>query len=141
LSYQNICFRQPTAEELRLAALRQLIFEEPVSRLARLKKTIQRQLARSEREKVKELSIYQLAELHGCIFAPDSVSSSSLISSLVISLALLLEDFRLYTPTAFPAFCKSRILPLTAGPRQYLSWRKNWLKFSNWGRSAAAGWP
>jgi hypothetical protein len=107
LSYQNICFRPATAEELRLAALRQLIFEEPVSRLARLKKTIQRQLARSEREKVKQLSIYQLAELHGHIFATDDISSSALISSLVVNLALLLEDFRLYTPTAFSAFVAS----------------------------------
>lgn len=56
---------------------------------------------------MKELSIYQLAELHGRIFAPDDLSSSALISSLVVSLALLLEDFRLYTPTAFSAFIAS----------------------------------
>jgi hypothetical protein len=112
LSYQNISIRPATAEELKLAALRQLIFEEPVSRLARLKKTIQRQLAKSEREKVKGFSVYQLAELHGRIFTQADISHRALMSSLIVSLALLLEDFRLYTPTAFSAFVASNALHL-----------------------------
>ena len=104
--------RSATAEELRLAALRQLIFEEPVSRLARVKKTVQRQLTRSTRDSVKELSVFQLAELHGRIFCPDNIGKSSLIVSLVVSLALILEDFRLYTPAAFSAFIASNALLL-----------------------------
>jgi hypothetical protein len=107
LTYQNISIRRFTAEELQLAALRQLAFEEPVSRLARLKKTAQRQLVRADRDKVKELPLFQLADLHGRIFAPDDIAPRSMILSLAISLAFLLEDFRIYTGTAFSALIAS----------------------------------
>jgi hypothetical protein len=116
LTYQNISIRSVTAEELRLAALRQLAFEEPVSRLARLKKTVQRQLARSERDKVKDLPVYQLASLHGRIFAPQDIAPRAFVVSLALSLALVLEDFRIYSDTAFTAFIAANAHYLAEDP-------------------------
>lgn len=89
---------------MRLAAQRQLAFDEPVSRLARLKKTVQKQLPKNQREKLRELTVYQLAELHGSIFTPEDMPCRSFVLSLAISLAFVLEDFRLYSATAFAAF-------------------------------------
>ncbi|MBS2007161.1 MAG: hypothetical protein JST01_08975, partial [Cyanobacteria bacterium SZAS TMP-1] len=84
-----------------MAALRQLAFEEPVSRLARLKKTVQRQLARAERDRVRDLSLLQLAALHGEIFGSAAGGDKSALLSLLFSLALALEDLRIYSSTAF----------------------------------------
>ena len=103
MTYQNIAFRPAAAEELRLAALRQLTFEEPVSRLARLKKTVQRQLAKVDRDKLKTLSVYELAHLHGRIFFAKPVLQNHMLAGLLFSLALALDDFRVYSSTAFSA--------------------------------------
>lgn len=88
---------------MRLAALRQLTLEEPVSRLARLKKTVQRQLAKVDRDKLKALSVYELAHLHGRIFFAKPFLEKHLLAGLLFSLALTLDDFRLYSSTAFSA--------------------------------------
>jgi hypothetical protein len=115
LTDQNLSFshlqstsRVATAEERALAAQRQLVFEEPVSRFARLKKTVQRQLSKVGRDGLKNLTSYQIAALHGGLFGPFEAPASLSLGCLVFSLALALEDFRLYSPTAFSAFAANQ---------------------------------
>ena len=113
-STQKIIARPATLAELHLAAQRQLVFEEPVSRFARLKKTIQRQLNRPARDVLKELNCYEIAALHGSIFATAAPADlEDILASLIFSLALAFDDFRLFSNTAFSAF---KLLSLEASP-------------------------
>ncbi|MBU6454923.1 MAG: ATP-dependent endonuclease [Cyanobacteria bacterium REEB67] len=107
LHLQSTC-RLATAEERALAAQRQLVFEEPVSRFARLKKTVQRQLSKVGRDSLKNLTSYQMAALHGGLFGPFAAPPPLSLACIVFSLALALEDFRLYSPTAFTAFAANQ---------------------------------
>ncbi len=53
---------------------------------------------------MKDLPLYQLAALHGRIFAPQEIGPRAFVVSLALNLALVLEDFRIYSDTAFTAF-------------------------------------
>jgi hypothetical protein len=95
-------FRPPGADEFNLASQRLLAFEEPVSVFAQLKKTVQRQLIKSTRENLRTESQTAFASLHRVIFAGAELCSAFL-PSLIFSLALALEDFRVFRQAAFAA--------------------------------------
>jgi hypothetical protein len=102
LTCEEIVFRKPDVNELFVAALRQLAFEEPVSRFARMRKTVAKQCAKNPDSKPFLRSIesnyLSLAKAFGQIFGPQNVAEPSL--SQILSLAIALDDLRVYSETA-----------------------------------------
>ncbi|MBP6743691.1 ATP-dependent endonuclease [bacterium] len=102
MTCEEIVFRKPDVNELFVAALRQLAFEEPVSRFARMRKTVVKQCAKNPDSKPFLRSIesnyLSLAKAFGQIFGPQNVAEPSL--SQILSLAIALDDLRVYSETA-----------------------------------------
>jgi len=103
LTCEEIVFRRPDVNELFVAALRQLAFEEPASRFARMRKTVAKQCAKNPDTKPILRSIesnyLSLAKTFGQIFGPQNVEEPSL--SQILSLAIALDDLRVFSETAF----------------------------------------
>jgi hypothetical protein len=102
LTCEEIVFRKPDVNELFVAALRQLAFEEPASRFARMRKTVAKQCAKNPDTKPILRSIESnyltLAKTFGQIFGPQNVEEPSL--SQILSLAIALDDLRVFSETA-----------------------------------------
>lgn len=102
MTCEEIVFRKPDVNELFVAALRQLAFEEPASRFARMRKTIAKQCAKNPDTKPILRSIESnyltLAKTFGQIFGPQNVEEPSL--SQILSLAIALDDVRVFSETA-----------------------------------------
>jgi len=102
LTCEEIVFRKPDVNELFVAALRQLAFEEPASRFARMRKTVAKQCARNPDTKpilrTIESNYLTLAKTFGQIFGPQNVEEPSL--SQILSLAIALDDLRVFSETA-----------------------------------------
>ncbi len=102
MTCEEIVFRKPDVNELFVAALRQLAFEEPVSRFARMRKTVVKQCARNPEAKPFSRSIesnyLSLAKTFGQIFGPQNVEEPSL--SQILSLAIALDDLRVFSESA-----------------------------------------
>ena len=102
MTCEEIVFRKPDVNELFVAALRQLAFEEPTSRFARLRKTVLKQCAKNPDTKPVLRSIesnyLSLAKTFGQIFGPQNVEEPSL--SQILSLAIALDDLRVFSETA-----------------------------------------
>ena len=102
MTCEEIVFRKPDVNELFVAALRQLAFEEPASRFARMRKTVAKQCARNPDTKpilrTIESNYLTLAKTFGQIFGPQNVEEPSL--SQILSLAIALDDLRVFSETA-----------------------------------------
>lgn len=102
MTCEEIVFRKPDVNELFVAALRQLAFEEPASRFARMRKTVAKQCAKNPDTKPILRSIESnyltLAKTFGQIFGPQNVEEPSL--SQILSLAIALDDLRVFSETA-----------------------------------------
>lgn len=102
MTCEEIVFRKPDVNELFVAALRQLAFEEPASRFARMRKTVSKQCAKNPDSKTVLRSIesnyLSLAKTFGQIFGPQNVEEPSL--SQILSLAIALDDLRVFSETA-----------------------------------------
>lgn len=102
MTCEEIVFRKPDVNELFVAALRQLAFEEPASRFARMRKTVFKQCAKNPDTKTVLRSIesnyLSLAKTFGQIFGPQNVEEPSL--SQILSLAIALDDLRVFSETA-----------------------------------------
>lgn len=102
MTCEGIVFRKPDVNELFVAALRQLAFEEPASRFARMRKTVAKQCAKNPDTKPLLRSIesnyLSLAKTFGQIFGPQNVEEPSL--SQILSLAIALDDLRVFSETA-----------------------------------------
>ena len=102
MTCEEIVFRRPDVNELFVAALRQLAFEEPASRFARVRKTVAKQCAKNPDTKPILRSIESnyltLAKTFGQIFGPQNVEEPSL--SQILSLAIALDDLRVFSETA-----------------------------------------
>lgn len=95
-------FREPDGSEVFHSALRQLAFEEPASRFARMRKTIVKHCGKSDGKLLQrelEGDCLQLARVFGQIFGPHDVAEPSF--SQILSLAIGLDDLRVFSDTAF----------------------------------------
>ncbi|GEM_PF-547273 len=98
----QLVFRKPDVSELFVAALRQLAFEEPTSRFARMRKTVIKFLGKNLDAKpllrIIENNYFILAQTFGQIFGPNIAEQPSL--SQVLSLAIGLDDLRVFSDAA-----------------------------------------
>lgn len=95
--------------EVKLSCLRQLAFEEPASRFARLKKTVLRQLPRGARSQndYRSLGAIDQILLHGKIF---SVASENRKLDYLVSFALALSDIASFSESAFELWFSTQSL-------------------------------
>ncbi len=139
----QLVFRQPDVSELFVVALRQLAFEEPASRFARMRKTVVKYLGKNVEAKlllrVLENDYFVLAQTFGQIFGPHVDEEPSL--SQVLSLAIGLDDLRVFSETALNSWYQQwhqRQITLTEKARPALSEKMQALIDNLTGSSATA---